>query len=128
MSSLFDGIREVEELEQGGLFEAELLEVAVFIVRGTSLPAAEKDSEPFEGQGTHGGVVAQAAAAEHPVVSFRPERPLARMVGVLMECLPQELGAGATAADRARLAAADLHGRDAAYDCAAVAAGREICP
>ena len=101
-------------MEQGGLFEAELLEVAVFIVRGTSLPAAEEDAEPFESQGANGGVMAQAAAAEHPVVSFRPERPLARMVGVLMECLPQELGAGATAADRAGLATADLHGRDAA--------------
>ena len=63
-----------EEGQQGSLALLEGFEVTLFGVGGVGFPAAEEDSDPFECQGSQGGVVSFAAGALEEVERLGPGR------------------------------------------------------
>src|SRR5687767_3499317 len=88
--------------------------MASFIVQGAGFPAVVHDALPFEGQRSQRAMVSHAAGLEHAIVRRCPSRLLARVIGILVERLMQELWAGQAALHGARFAAALEHWGDAA--------------
>jgi len=80
--------------DEGAVFLLELLEIDGFGVGGSGLPEMEQDADPFEGEGSDGGVVFHAGGLFHGVEGFGPCAPLAGMVREFVERLPQEFGTG----------------------------------
>ena len=56
---------------------AEGIEIAFFAIGRAGLPAAEQDADPFEGQGSQGGVVSLAKGSLLEVQGLGPEGLLA---------------------------------------------------
>ena len=84
----------------------ELLDVLRFVVEGLGFPESEDDADPFEGQGSDGGIVFASRLSFLAIVGGRPGTPLACVIGEFMERLSQEFGAGVAARDMQGLSAA----------------------
>src|SRR6185436_1349748 len=72
----------------------ERLQVDLFVIAGTGLPAMKQNANPFESQDTKGRMVAFADTPQPLIQGFSPAAPVAGMSGKLVERLPQKLGAG----------------------------------
>src|SRR5215469_12053275 len=69
-------------------------QIFVFVIRYAILPAAKHDANPFEGQGSHRGMVVLAALALLPVIGAGPRRLRNRVSCPFVKTLPQKLGTG----------------------------------
>src|SRR2546425_7881405 len=88
------------------------LEIDRFIVRGAILPTPIENTDPFERQGAHGGLMRVAFVTLLLRVDLGPEGMPNRLCGPLHERLPEELWTLETPVHPGFLAAAFGHRRD----------------
>ena len=88
------------------------LEIDGLIVRRALLPTPIEDTDPFERQGPHGGLMGFALVALLLVIDLRPEGMPDRFRRPLDKRLPEELGTLEAPVHPGLLAAAFGHRRD----------------
>ena len=64
------------------------VQVFGFVIGGSLLPAAKDDADPFEGQGSHGGLVPFAALELLLIVGFGPGAEADGVARKLHQALP----------------------------------------
>ena len=107
------GIRS-HEFQDRRLPLTQLFEVAGFIVKCASFPAAVQNTNPFERQRSYRRLVLLAAVSEHIVVRFCPRTLSDGMRCEFMKRLSQEFVTGPTTMHVAALATLHCHRRDSA--------------
>ena len=89
-------------------------QIELLVVGLAVFPAAEQNANPFESQGPYRGVVLFRFVAVRLVEGFGPFALGDRLAGKLVEGLAREVLTGVADADPVDLAAANVHGGDAA--------------